>query len=305
MIKSLIIGGLAIAFLGWLFTACSGNKTSNVTAAKPRIAVSIPPQMFFVRNIAGDRVDITCLLNSSADPETFEPSVALFRELAEADAFLALGTLPFEKKIVANLTGNSKEPAIYYVNKDIEALRGTHSHHDSHVGHHDENESDNADPHIWSSVKNARIIALNTLDALVAADPKNEDTYRANFARLESRIDSIDSLFIRNVVNNADAPKSFVVWHPSLSYFARDYNLKQLPLSHAGKESSVKGFADRLQKIKDNGTNIFFFQKEFDTDKAHTIARDADIKLIEINPMNEEWEDEIQKLYDAFTINKP
>ena len=301
MIKSLIIGGLALGFLAWIFTACSGSSDSRSSKTnKPRIGVSIPPQIFFVRNIAGDRVDVSCLLSSSSDPETFEPSVNQFRELSEADAYLELGTLPFEKMVVERMRQNRRPLPVYSMNEGIEPLTGTHSHHHDQ-GNHDHDEQD---PHIWSSIKNAKVIALNTLNALVATDSVNEDVYRANYARLAQRIDSIDYLFSKNIAS-ADEPKAFVVWHPSLSYLARDYGMTQIPLVDAGKESSVKSYIGRIEKARNLKGTVFFFQKEFDTERANTIARDAGISLVEINPMNEEWEDEIQKIYDAFTIDRP
>lgn len=299
MFKSLLIGSIAFLFLAWVFTACRERNTSGkagtASGNRPVLMVSIPSQIFFVRNIAGDRVEVESLLNGSTDPETFEPSIAQIKALADADAFLMIGTLPFEKSVV----GTSGKDNVYNVGAGIEYLydtHGSHSHGETHT------HSNMPDPHVWSSPVNARIIALNVLNALVEIDPKNEDIYRANYGRLDARLDSIIRSF-EDIFATENVPKSFVVWHPSLSYFARDFGLNQIALNHAGKESSVKGYVDRLENAKKGGSAVYFYQQEFDSDKSATIARDAGVRIIEINPMSEEWEDEIQKIYDAFTLN--
>lgn len=298
MIKNLIFGALAIGALYCILNACASKTKVDDGKRKPSVAVSIPPQLFFIKAIAGDRVQAICLLANSSDPETFEPSMSQLVELEKADVFMPVGVLPFEKSLLERLKANNKNLNISPVSKGIPIITGTHG-HDHADGHHHE---ESADPHVWSSTRNAKIIALNTLEALLEVDTVNEDVYRANYQRLINRLDSIDESF-KKVLNAEGAPKSFVVWHPSLSYFAKDYGLRQVALETEGKEASVKGLVDRFETATRSGAAICFLQKEFDAEKAKTLSNDLGVKIVEINPMNEEWEDEMQKLYDAFTVN--
>ena len=295
--KSLVLGFIAFFFIAWLITACSSSGRRNgKNTEKPRIVVSIGPQIFFVRNIAGDRVEVSSLLGGSSDPETFEPSVAQFKELEDADAYLPLGTLPFESGVKERMKQSRRKTRIFDVSSGVELLYETHGHN----GH-----SHNVpDPHIWSSPVNAKTMALNTLDALVAVDPANENVYRSNYARLDARLDAIDSSF-RKAFDSIPTAPTFMVWHPSLSYFARDYGLKQLALNDMSKETSVKGYIDRLNEAREAGASVYFYQQEFDASRTESIAKETGVKVVEISPMNEEWEDEMQKLYDAFTTDKP
>ena len=301
MIKSLIIGGLALGLLSWILSACSGRTSTSESSQRRKVMVSIPPQQFFIDNIAGDRVEVKCLVNVSADPETFEPSVTQLKDLATVDAYLPIGTLPFEHKLVEIAKKNGGE--VYCMSEDIALLYGTHSHRHHDVDGEHGHEHGAPDPHVWSSARNAKTMALNALNALVAVDAANEDIYRANYARLDQRLDSIDMAFKR-CFETYPQGAAFLVWHPSLSYFARDYGLNQISLNQEGKETSVNGYIKQLERAKSSDAVAFFIQQDFDTSRARSMASDAGITLTEINPMNAEWEDEMQKLYDAFTINK-
>lgn len=294
MIKNLIIGALAFGFLAWVMSACAYSRDAKKKSdSKPEIVVSIPPQMFFVKAIGGDRVNVTSLLSSSADPETFEPTMSQQMAVINSQAYLPLGALPFERTITSRLRAENAKLAINDMGAGVVPLLDTHG---------GEGSSHDVDPHVWSSAKNARIMALNTLNTLVSIDSKNEDFYRANYARLDERLDSIDRCFTK-IFETANPKPSFLVSHPSLSYFARDYGLNQISLMGSGNESSVNGMISKLKSAPDNKDLVFFYQQEFDGSKASAIAKEAKARLIEINPMNAEWEDEMQKLYDAFTLN--
>ena len=100
---------------------------------------------------------------------------------------------------------------------------------------------------IRTSVRNARVIASNMLDAMVEADPVNADEYRRRHAELDRGLARMDSSMSARL-----APlrgQGFMVWHPSLSYFARDYGLTQIALGGGGKEISLPGLMDRLRSV--------------------------------------------------------
>ena len=302
MIKNLIVGFLAIAVFAWVLTACThrSDRPNALKGNKPLITVSIPPQLFFVKAIAGDRIDTSCLLTSSSDPESFEPSMSQLMQLERSDAYIPLGVLPFEHGIIERLSSGKQSVRIVNGSEGINLLSDTHHGSSHRHAHHDD--AGVADPHIWSSPRNAKIMALNTLNALIAADSVNEDVYRINYARLDSRLDSIDSSF-RQVFAKENKVPHFLVWHPSLSYFAKDYGLHQIAVSEPGKELSVRSLAERLSSVNDADIKVCFYQTPFDSERIKELSSSTHIKIVEINPMNAEWEDEIQKLYDAFTLN--
>lgn len=300
MVKNLILGAMAFGCMAMIISACGGKRARGEKSRRPVVAVSIPPQQFFIDNIAGDRVETVCLLGRASDPESFEPSMKQFVDLEKARVYMPVGVFAFERVLTDRLKSNRPDLRIINVTDGIEAIYDTHDHrHDDERDHDSHGE---ADPHMWSSAVNAKIIALNTLDVLIEVDSINEDVYRANYARLESRLDSVDGCF-RRLFDGRDDRPSFAVWHPSLSYFARDYGLKQVALVDVGKESSVKALSESMKNAGVENCRIYFYQQEFDSDKAAGLVKENGFDVVTINPMNREWEDEMQKLYDAFSDN--
>ncbi len=286
------IAALVIASAG-LIVSC-GSKVQ--TRHKPTATVSIPPQQYLLKAIAGDSITINCLLQSGSNPESFEPGIALLRSVSNSDALLLAGNLGFESAIAERVTAGNGDIAVYDTSRGIDFIYGTHDHCDHHDGddHHDHG---GADPHTWTSIRNARIIAANMLDALTEIDPDNAGYYRANFDRLDSRLDSLDRATTQRLAASDD--KSFIVWHPSLSYFARDYGLEQISVGQEGKETSVKAMQQRIAHALEHNVKVFFFQKEFDSRQAETLNSQIGARMVIINPMNPDWEHEIKIITDA------
>lgn len=114
----------------------------------------------------------------------------------------------------------------------------------------------------------------------------------SNRARF-SRTPGLDSLLA------SSRGKAFVVWHPSLSYFARDYGLRQISLSPEGKEASVNMMQTAVDSARASGAEILFFQKEIDSRQAETANEQIGATLVNINPLSYNWNKEIINIANA------
>ena len=76
-----------------------------------------------------------------------------------------------------------------------------------------------------------------------------------------ARLDSID-----NAITARLAPHkgdSFIVWHPSLSYFARDYGLNQVVVGGSEhKESSIADLKESIDTAR-NAELLYFLPERF------------------------------------------
>ena len=273
--------------------ACGGNLSQ-----KPVVTVSLQPQKYFLEKIVGDKIEVKCLLASGGNPETYEPSLTHLLNFENSKAYFMIGHLGFETAIIERVKNNNPDLKIYNNSEGIDLLMGTHggcSHHNHASGHHSHRHD--IDPHTWSSVRNARIIAKNMCDAMIEIDKKNAQYYTENYKHFISELDSLDARLMSML-----APKkgtAFLVWHPSLSYFARDYGLSQISVGQEGKETSVQQLQAKIDEAKAHSANVFFYQKEFDNRQAEVVNGQIGAEMVIINPLNYQWNHEMLIIADA------
>lgn len=285
MYKSVSSYIMAIAVAAMTLMSCARNIDS-----KPVITVSIQPQKYFLEKIAGDRWEVKCLLSNGANPESYDPAMTHLLNLESSKAYFRMGNIPFESAIINKVHNNNPALRIYNNSDGIEIISGTHSHGD--IKH-----TDAPDPHTWTSVKNARIIARNMYEAMTDLDPEHKNTYSKNYRNLIQSLDSLDASL--DSILSPCRGKAFVVWHPSLSYFARDYGLRQISLSPEGKEASVNMMQEAVDSARASGAEVLFFQKEIDSRQAETANEQIGTEMVSINPLSYNWNKEIINIANA------
>jgi zinc transport system substrate-binding protein len=279
----LIISGLLLA-LGIVAACTSAPSESKI------VTVSIEPQKYLLEQITGDRVEVRCLLANGANPETYDPSVTHLMNLQKSMGFLRMGNIGFESALLDKIHQANPELPIYNTSDGISLITGTHSHNG--VIHGD------VDPHTWSSVKNAKVITKNMLDAMIEIDPANKAYYQRNYTRFASHLDSLDNAITAKLAHVHG--KAFLVWHPSLSYFARDYGLEQVVVGNAEhKDVALGSLREVVEHAREHEADIFFTQKDFDSRQVSAINSQIGAREVSINPMAYEWENEMLTLADA------
>ena len=141
------------------------------------------------------------------------------------------------------------------------------------------------------------IMAKNMCDAMIEVDKKNAVYYTKNYKHFVSELDSLDARLTSML-----APKkgtAFLVWHPSLSYFARDYGLLQISVGQEGKEASVQQLQSKIDEAKAHNAGVFFYQKEFDSRQAEVVNEQIGAEMVIINPLNYQWNHEMLIIADA------
>lgn len=284
---SIAIAALAASLLMALLASCSGSRRSERI-----IAVSIQPQRYLLEQLAGDNFKVVCLLAQGSNPESYEPSMQHLMNLEKSEAYFCIGNIGFELTIVAKAKEENPNLRLFDNSKNVPVIHGSHNCN----GHHHSHE---VDPHIWTSVKNAMIIAQNMHDALIELDPKHADQYDRNLSTLNAHLEQLHAEIKAGL--DTLSVRSFLVWHPSLSYFARDYSLRQISMEYNGKEAPVAHIKTEIDEARASGARVLFYQKEFDTRQISTINEQIGARMVTINPMNYEWEQEMRHIATALS----
>ena len=264
-----------IVFVATLFVGC-GEREIKV---ENRVVVSIAPLKPLVENILGDDFEVSVLVPLGASPETFEPTPKQLSELESARFVFGTGLLEFEQELLHRIARNEQ---IINLSQGIELIAGSCSHaHHNHTHSH----AHGIDPHIWCSPKSIGKMAENIYDAIAREMPdstKYSDNYTSLYIKLLALDSEVSALF-------SQSPQStFVIYHPALTYLARDYGLTQISVEHEGKEPSAKHLAKIIEQARAEGVKHIFYQSEFPASSVEVICKDINATAVEINPLEED-----------------
>lgn len=282
-----------------LLVACgSGSPKTSNKEDKPTITVTLEPQRYFTEAIAGDKFTVVSMVPKGSSPETYDPIPQQLVSLGDSKAYFRIGYIGFEQTWMDRLMDNAPHIQVFDTSKGIDLILSNeepghgHSNHDGHIHA--------VEPHVWNSAANALVLAGNTYKALCTLDKGNEAYYLARYDSLCQRIQDTDSL-IRKQLSQPGAGKSFMIYHPALSYFARDYGLRQISIEEGGKEPSPAHMKELIDVCKAEDVRVIFVQPEFDKRNAETIAQQTGTKVVPINPLSYDWEEEMLNVAKALS----
>jgi len=273
-----------IEFFLLIFAAFLGLSLGNALMAQTKIqmAVSILPQVEFVENVGGPYVDILELVPPNSSPEIYEPTPGQMKELSRVAAYFKIGTnLDFELSLLGKMAAINPRMLIIDCSKGIKIidLPGNNlSPADSQSHHHGLH-----DPHIWNSLKNAKIIIDNIAAGLIAIDSIHKEDYLKNAQTYKLKLDSLNNEIAAALLKKKN--NSFIVLHPAWGYFARDYGLTQLSIESEGKEPSVMDIKNLVNFARAQKLTTVFASPQFNSESAKTVAAEIGGTVEYIDPL--------------------
>ncbi len=266
-----------------------------------KVAVSILPQKQFVEQIGGDNVEVAVVVPPGASPATYAPTVREMTDLAATTLYFPMG-VPFEKAWLPRFTDVNKQMTVVPIYERVCLSAWPKSVAKALGKETDQPQTacrpEGGDPHSWMSPPMVRVMAGTIRDALIAADPDNETDYQTNFRAFVKKIDQVDQE-IAEIISPTLAGKSFMVYHPAFGYFARAYGLHQLPVEISGSEPSPAQLQDVINRAKAENIKVIFVQKQFSQDAAKTVAKEIGGEVIPVNPLDEDWLDNMTSIAHA------
>ena len=270
--------------------ACAGNGENNRTQT---LTVTIEPLRYFTEAIAGDKFQVVSIVPKGGNPETYDPTPQQLVDLSKAS--LRIGHIGFEQAWIERLQANTPQLPFYDMSQGVDLI------HEIHPHAHTQGNHDGVEPHIWNSIPNAHIISANICKALSEIDPDNQEYYRHRLDSVQRMIDRTEREMQR-YLSNADP--SFLIYHPALSYFARDYSLQQISIEEGGKEPSPTHLQELMNLCRQKQVRVVFVQQEFDQRNAEVIAQQLHLKIVPINPLTYDWAKEMIHIAQSLSKNE-
>ncbi|EIB1922583.1 TPA: metal ABC transporter solute-binding protein, Zn/Mn family [Campylobacter coli] len=278
---------LLFIFLG-LFNSflCAKTLQPSENLNLPLISVSIAPQAFFVKKIAGDTLNINILSTNTHKPKSKSNPM---KKLEKSELYFTIG-LEFEKKLTDKLEQKFPKVKIIDMQENISLAKASSS-----------DSEEILDPFTWLDPILVQNIALNTYNALVQKYPQNKSLYKHNLDKFLTELDVLNlqiSSKLQKVKN-----KEFITYHPAWSYFSKRYNLVQNYEAALEKKLKNEDLKNLGKLIKEKNIKVVFVQTRFPENAAKTLAKECDAKIYKIDHLSYDWENELLKTANAFHEN--
>ena len=255
--------------------ACGNNDNKN-TSGKLTIYTSIYPIYDFTKKIGGEKITVYNMTKAGAEPHDFEITSKDMANLSKADLFI--------------YNGGGME---HWIDSVKEALNIKYIDSSSNI-----NNENNLDPHFWLSPKNAKIQMENIKNGLIEIDSENKNYYQSNYNLYASRLDELDNK-IRNSLSNIKN-RNLVLTHPAFGHFCKEYSLTQIAI--ARDEADPKAMSEIITFIKNNNVKAIFYEEFSSSKLVDSIAKETEIKILTLNPIESLSEENIEAGEDYFSI---
>ena len=253
----------------FLALVSAGLALAGTAPAAPLKVASLSTVLSDVaRNVGGDRVQVEEIVKGGVDPHEFAPSPSDVQVVDEAGVVLVSGK-GMEGYLAKLEEGTDARKFINVGDKLGASLQLK-----------DEGKTIE-DPHWWHSVANVKKATDVVRDALTAADPTDKDTFTANAAAYQAKLDALDKALKLKVAELARDKRKLVTSHDAFQYFARDYGFKIYPIEgvSTAEEPSTRRVAELLGTIKKEKVKAVFFENTQNPKVIAQITKETGAKL--------------------------
>jgi len=272
LITSTVIVFVVVFLTGALTAQPFPSQAAN---GKIRVIVTILPQAEFVEKIGGEKVQVTVMIPPGASPHAYEPTPRQLIEVSKAQIYFQVGSgVDFELAFMDKIVEANSRMLVVNCSEGIKIV--------------------DEDPHVWLSPRNAEKMVENIYNALVQVDPENEEYYRKNLESYLKELEDLDK-DIREILGNL-TNRSFMVYHPAWGYFARDYNLTQIPVEKEGKEPTVQGLMALIDQARRLNMKVIFVSPQFDKKKAEIIAESIHGRIEFLDPLAKDYVENLRSV---------
>jgi len=249
----------------WLL-CCALIAATHPARAEGRLPVvaSFSILADFVRNVGGNRVEVTVLVGPDGDAHVYEPAPADARKIA-ASRLVVVNGLGLEGWLPRLVQAAGGKATVVTATSGIAPLR----------------KGSDADPHAWQSVVNAKAYVANISDALVAAAPTDAEFFRANASAYLAKLDTLDREAREAIATIPENRRKVISTHDAFGYFAAAYGIAFIaPLGVSTEsEASARDVAGIISQIRTAKIPAIFLENISDPRLIQRIAAETGARV--------------------------
>jgi zinc/manganese transport system substrate-binding protein len=264
--RSLVpLAGLAAALVAAQLAAPAAAQQQAQHKIEAVATISILGDL--VRNVGGDRVDVTTLVGPNGDAHVYAPTPGDARKLAQADVIFVNG-LGLEGWMTRLSEASGTKAPTIVVSKGVAPRKMAEMRDPAHM---------EIDPHAWQAVGNAEIYVKNIRDGLSEADPADKAIYDTNAAAYLGKLDALDKEVKAAIAKIPADRRKIITTHDAFGYFSDAYGMTFIAPEGVSTdaEPSAREVAKIITQIKEQKIPAVFLENITDPRLMQQIARET------------------------------
>jgi zinc/manganese transport system substrate-binding protein len=252
---------LSFAMVGWLLAVSVAPAGAQ---QRIKVVASFSILGDLVKNVGGDRVEVTTLVGPNGDVHVYSPAPADAKRIADAKLVFING-LGLEGWLPRLVQSSGSKASVVTATAAIVPLMS----------------GDAPDPHAWQSVANAGIYVANIRDALVAAAPADGAIFKANAAGYLARLDALEGEVKTAIAQIPRTRRKVISTHSAFRYFAAAYDVEFIaPLGvSTDSEPSARDIAAIITQIRAAKIPAVFIENISDPRLIERIAAETGARI--------------------------
>ena len=253
-----------------LLVGASGLVTAMPALAQDRLPVVATFSILgdFVKNIGGDRVEVTTLVGPNGDVHVYLPTPADARKLSIAKAVFLNG-LGLEGWMTRLITASGTKAPIVVASKGVTPR--------------DMKEGGRLvpDPHAWQSIANARIYVGNIRDGLTQVDSAGANIYDIHAKSYLVQLDALEKE-VRAAIDKIPVDRRRIITnHDAFGYFGDAYGMEFIAPEGLSTDSepSASDVAKIITQIRTQKIPAVFLENVTDPRLMQRIAEESGAKI--------------------------
>ena len=263
----LLIAGLAAMLI--VSPAMAQDKNSARTPIKVVATTSILGDL--VKNVGGDRADVSTLVGPNSDAHVYSPSPLDARKLHEAQVVIVNG-LGLEGWMTRLVQASGTKAATVIATKGITPRKMEDEHQAGRLI---------TDPHAWQSIANAKVYVANIRDGLIKADPAGKTAYEANAKAYTAKLDDLEKEVKAAIATIPPNHRRIITTHDAFGYFGDAYGMEFIAPEGVSTETepSAKDVAKIITQIRKQKIPAVFLENISDPRLMEQIAKESGAKI--------------------------
>ncbi|MEH1934886.1 MAG: zinc ABC transporter substrate-binding protein [Nostoc sp.] len=269
-----ILVALTIGFVGCANQAARTAFTQTTTQVNenlPQVVATTSVLCDLTRQVAGNTVNLTCLISPTADPQFYKPKPEDRKAIEQANLILYSGynlepnliklikaTKNTAPKIAVGQLAVSKPQKFQARGKNV------------------------TDPHLWHNTKNAiRMVEVinNNLRKLESSDA---EVYTSNTKKITNELTQLDSWIKSRIASIPPKERKLVTTSDALSYYAKAYGLslagglQGISTDENLTDARMKNLVTNIKRAK---VSTIFTEATINPNLLQSVARESEVKI--------------------------